>query len=40
METYYVSIVDPMCVSNPQDVSLGVVVYQKKKEESTTQACT
>jgi hypothetical protein len=31
--------VDPMYVSDPRDVSLGVVAYQKK-EESTSQTCT
>jgi hypothetical protein len=40
MEIYYVGIADPMCISDPRDVSLGVVAYQKKKEESTSQACT
>jgi hypothetical protein len=35
-KTYYICIVDPMCVSDPQDVSLGVVAYQKKEEESTS----
>jgi hypothetical protein len=24
--------VDPMCVSDPRDVSLGVVAYQKKRK--------
>jgi hypothetical protein len=28
-KTYYVNIVDPMCVSDPRDVSLGVVAYKK-----------
>jgi hypothetical protein len=31
METYYVSIVGPMKVFDPQVVSLGVVAYQKKE---------
>jgi hypothetical protein len=32
--------VGPIWESDPQDVSLGVLVYQKEKEESTSQACT
>jgi hypothetical protein len=29
-----------MCISDPRDVLLGVVAYQKKEEENTSQACT